>query len=76
MSADEVFAEVEWLREADMHPAMIATQIGRNPAALEQLARRHGREDIAALFWSEVIRSRAAERSAAKKRKRARDRVQ
>lgn len=48
--------DVEHLREHDVHPLMIAQQLGVKPVTLERYFLRHGRPDLAALFrprWGE-----------------------
>lgn len=70
MTAEEVFEEVEWLREAGLHPAVIAAQIGRSPMALEKLARRYGRMDIHAFFDAEAKRTTKEWRASWRRRER------
>lgn len=75
LPAEEVFAEVEWLRDGGMHPAQIATQIGRTASSLEKLARNHGRADLSTVFNAEAMRSQKVWQAEYKARMRAKKRA-
>lgn len=64
MTGAELVAEIEWLLEFDVHPAMICQQLGRTPAALEKRCRDRERPDLAAVFYPELKYARRG-RSAA-----------
>ncbi len=65
MTGAEILAEVDWLLEGGVHPAMVAQVVGRGLHSIDRLARRHGRDDIAQLFSREYARDRQWKKKAA-----------
>lgn len=49
-SGAELLAEVEWLLDGGAHPLLVAQELHRTVASIEQTARRYGRKDLGNLF--------------------------
>ncbi len=65
MTGAEILAEVDWLLEGGVHPAMVAQVLNREVGTLEMMARRHGRKDLALVFAREYARERYWKKKAA-----------
>jgi hypothetical protein len=50
MTPTELFAEIDWLLDSNVHPRLIAQELHRTPAAIERMARKHGRNDLSTIY--------------------------
>ena len=50
MTPTELFAEIDWLLDGNVHPRLIAQELHRTPAAIERMARIHGRTDLSTIY--------------------------